>query len=65
MIALPRGDDFNTLINEYAVKADGTTTDPGMTSNLYTNGYEVSQAILVVCGQRLLRPRSPSIRSGK
>lgn len=38
------GTDFDALIAEYAVKADGTATDPGMTSGSYPNGYEVSQA---------------------
>lgn len=36
------GSDFDALIAEYGVKADGTATDPGMTSGTYPNGYEVS-----------------------
>ena len=38
------GADFDALIAEYAVKADGTATDAGMTSGSYPNGYEVSLA---------------------
>jgi len=36
------GSDFDALIAEYGVKADGTASDPGMTSGTYPNGYEVS-----------------------
>ena len=38
------GADFDALIAEYAVKADGSATDPGMTSGTYPNGYEVALA---------------------
>ena len=38
------GEDFDALIAQYAVKADGTATDPGMTGGSYPNGYEVSLA---------------------
>ena len=37
-------EDFDALIAQYAVKADGTATDAGMTSGSYPNGYEVSLA---------------------
>ena len=39
---LAQGSDFDALIAEYGVKADGTATDPGMTSGSYPNGYEVA-----------------------
>ncbi len=38
------GADFDALITEYAVNADGSATDPGMTSGSYPNGYEVALA---------------------
>lgn len=39
------GSDFDTLIAEYALKADGVTaTDPGMVGGDYPNGYEVGIA---------------------
>ena len=38
------GEDFDALIAQYAVKEDGTASDPGMTSGSYPNGYEVSIA---------------------
>lgn len=39
------GADFDELIATYGVKADGTATDPGMTSEPYkTSGYEVAAA---------------------
>ena len=42
---LADGADFDALIAEYGVKADGTASDPGMTSEPYkTSGYEVSQS---------------------
>lgn len=36
------GSDFDALITEYGVNADGTASDPGMTSGSYPSGYEVS-----------------------
>ena len=36
--------DFDTLIAKYAVKADGSASDPGMVSGSYPQGYEVSLA---------------------
>ncbi|MEA4928232.1 MAG: peptidylprolyl isomerase [Candidatus Limiplasma sp.] len=36
--------DFDTLIAKYAVKADGSASDPGMVSGDYPQGYEVSLA---------------------
>ncbi len=41
---IAQGADFDSLITEYAVKADGTPTDAGMTNGSYPNGYEVSLA---------------------
>jgi parvulin-like peptidyl-prolyl isomerase len=41
---IAQGEDFDALIKEYGVKADGTATDPGMTSGSYPNGYEVALA---------------------
>ena len=41
---IAQGEDFDALIKEYAVKADGTATDSGMTSGSYPNGYEVALA---------------------
>jgi hypothetical protein len=38
------GEDFDALIAQYAVKADGSATDPGMTGGSYPDGYEVSLA---------------------
>ncbi len=39
-----QGEDFDALIAEYGVDADGNATDPGMTSGDYPDGYEVSLA---------------------
>lgn len=41
---IAQGADFDQLIAEYALNADGTASDPGMTSGNYPNGYEVSRA---------------------
>jgi parvulin-like peptidyl-prolyl isomerase len=41
---IAQGEDFDTLIAEYAVNADGTPTDEGMTNGSYPDGYEVSLA---------------------
>lgn len=41
---IAKGEDFDALITQYAVKADGTATDPGMTGGTYPNGYEVALA---------------------
>ncbi len=38
------GEDFDALIAQYGVNADGTASDPGMTSGNFPNGYEVSMA---------------------
>ena len=38
------GTDFDALITEYAVDADGNATDVGMTNGTYPSGYEVSMA---------------------
>lgn len=41
---ISEGVDFDELIAQYAVDADGNATDPGMTSGDYPDGYEVSLA---------------------
>ncbi len=41
---ISEGADFDELIAQYAVDADGNATDPGMTSGDYPDGYEVSLA---------------------
>lgn len=42
---IAEGVDFDELIATYGVKADGSATDPGMTSEPYkTSGYEVASA---------------------
>ncbi|MDD3213076.1 MAG: peptidylprolyl isomerase [Eubacteriales bacterium] len=41
---IAQGEDFDALIAEYGVNADGTASDPGMTSGDYPNGYEVALA---------------------
>lgn len=42
---IAEGADFDELIATYGVNADGTASDPGMTSEPYmTSGYEVAQS---------------------
>ena len=41
---IAQGADFDELIAQYAVDADGNPTDQGMTSGSYPNGYEVAMA---------------------
>jgi len=41
---IAQGEDFDTLIAEYAVNEDGTATDEGMTNGSYPDGYEVALA---------------------
>ncbi len=41
---ISEGADFDALIAEYAVDADGNATDPGMTSEENSQGYEVALA---------------------
>jgi len=41
---IAQGEDFDALIAEYGVNADGTASDPGMSSGDYPNGYEIALA---------------------